>query len=41
MKRLARDGDVAKVIPVNLRAFKPSFKREPHESRRLGTGGAS
>jgi 5-(carboxyamino)imidazole ribonucleotide mutase len=36
MKRLARDADVAKAIPVNLRPFKPSFKREPHESRRLG-----
>jgi 5-(carboxyamino)imidazole ribonucleotide mutase len=34
-KRLARDADDAKVIPVNLRALKPSFKREPHESRRL------
>ena len=39
MKRLARDADVAKAIRVNLRPFKPSFKREPHESRRLGTGG--
>jgi hypothetical protein len=28
MKRLARDADVAKAIPVNLRPFKPSFKRE-------------
>ena len=36
MKRLARAVDVAKVILVNLRPFKPSFKREPHESRRLG-----
>jgi hypothetical protein len=29
MKRLACAVDVAKAIPVNLRAFKPSFKREP------------
>jgi 5-(carboxyamino)imidazole ribonucleotide mutase len=36
MKRLACAVDVAKAIPVNLRPFKPSFKREPHESRRLG-----
>jgi 5-(carboxyamino)imidazole ribonucleotide mutase len=36
MKRLARAVDVAKVIRVNLHPFKPSFKREPHESRRLG-----
>jgi 5-(carboxyamino)imidazole ribonucleotide mutase len=36
MKRLARAVDVAKAIPINLRLFKPSFKRESHESRRLG-----
>ena len=35
-KRLARDVDVAKVICVNLRRFRPSFKRKPHELRRLG-----
>jgi 5-(carboxyamino)imidazole ribonucleotide mutase len=40
MKRLACAVDVAKAIPVNLRPFKPSFKREPHESRRLGPGRA-
>jgi 5-(carboxyamino)imidazole ribonucleotide mutase len=40
MKRLARDANVAKAIPVNLRPFKPSFKREPHESRRLRDRGA-
>jgi 5-(carboxyamino)imidazole ribonucleotide mutase len=38
MKRLARDADVAKAIPVSLRPFKPSFKREPHESPRLEPG---
>ena len=36
MKRLARAVDAAKAIRANLRPFKPSFKREPHESRRLG-----
>ena len=36
MKRLARAVDVAKAIPVNVRPFEPSFKRESHESRRLG-----
>jgi hypothetical protein len=36
MKRLARAVDVAKAIPVNLRPLWPSFKRKPHESRRLG-----
>jgi 5-(carboxyamino)imidazole ribonucleotide mutase len=35
MKRLAREADVAKAIPVDLRPMWPSFKREPHESRRL------
>ena len=35
MKRLARAVDVAKAIGVNLHPSKPSFKREPHESRRL------
>ena len=40
MKRLARDGNAAKVIHVNLRPLGASFKRKSHESRRLGPGRA-
>ena len=36
MKRLARAVHAAKAIPVNLHPFERSFKRESHESRRLG-----
>jgi hypothetical protein len=39
MKRLARDGDVAKVIHVNLRPLGASFKRKPMNCVDSGRGG--